>query len=362
MKKTLSIAAKVLIFALVAWFVRGTLLSAWEQIGKTPLQLQPAWLMLSGGIYLIALLPAGWYWHHILKVLGQEAGLGETLQAYYLGHLGKYVPGKAMVIILRTGLIRSHRVDTTLAVVSVFYETLTMMAVGSFLAVGILAFRLRSEHTMIAVSIGFMLLAGLPTLPPIFRRLLRFMQLGRFSKVSRFQPAVEKGTGAFSAEHPPGLSGKMRLSPFPQTQDPKPKNPTSILQLADQLTYANVFIGWFAMLLLWGGMALSLWAVFQACGLDCPLSSHFADCTAAVSLSVVLGFLAFIPGGLGVRDMMLVFLLVHLLHIGEAPAAVASGLLRLVWLVAELIVFAILYPLRLKLRREATIQDPRPTP
>ena len=29
--------------------------------------------------------------------------LAETLRAYYIGHLGKYVPGKAMVVILRTG-------------------------------------------------------------------------------------------------------------------------------------------------------------------------------------------------------------------------------------------------------------------
>jgi len=182
MKKALLLAAKVLIVALVAWFVRGTLLSAWRQIGEHPLQLHPAWLVLSGVIYLVALLPAGWYWHHILKTLGQEAGLGETLQAYYLGHLGKYVPGKAMVIILRTGLIRSHRVDTTLAVVSVFYETLTMMAVGSFLAVGILAFRLQEERTMLWASAGFMFFAGLPTLPPIFRRILQIMRIGKFQK------------------------------------------------------------------------------------------------------------------------------------------------------------------------------------
>ena len=80
------------------------------------------------------------------------------------------------------------------------------------------------------------------------------------------------------------------------------------------------------MLLVWAGMAASLWAVFRACGLaDCGLIDHFADYTAAVSLSVVAGFLAFIPGGLGVRDMILAVLLVRLFHIGEAPAAVASG-------------------------------------
>ncbi len=184
MKKSLLIAAKLLIFALVAWFVGGTFLDGLRQIGRHPVELHPIWLIPSGVVYLLALLPAAWYWRRILNTLGQEAGLGETLQAYYIGHLGKYVPGKAMVVILRTGLIRSHRVDTTLAVVSVFYETLTMMAVGSFLAAGILAFRFQEDRTMLWASLGFMLLSGLPTLPPIFRLILRFMRIGRFAKSS----------------------------------------------------------------------------------------------------------------------------------------------------------------------------------
>ena len=41
-----------------------------------------------------------------------------------------------MVIVLRTGLIRSQRVDTRLAVASVFLETLTMMAVGACIGGG----------------------------------------------------------------------------------------------------------------------------------------------------------------------------------------------------------------------------------
>jgi glycosyltransferase 2 family protein len=323
MKKALLIAAKLLIVALVAWFVRGTLVSAWRQIGEHPLEIHPVWLVLSGAIYLVALLPAGWYWHHVLKTLGQEAGLGETLRAYYLGHLGKYVPGKAMVIILRTGLIRSHRVETALAVVSVFYETLTMMAVGSFLAVGILAFRLQEDRTMLWASFGFMLLAGLPTLPPIFRLILCTMQIV-----------------------------KRKTSPNPRSLYPFPAP-------ARNLTYQTVLIGWFAMFFTWAGMAASLWAVFRSCGLEFGLIDHFPDYAAAVSLSVVAGFLALIPGGLGVRDMILAVLLVRLFQIGEAPAAVASGLLRIVWLVAELIVFAILYPIRMKLRRKVKIETPK---
>ena len=368
-EKALLIAAKVLIVALVAWFVRGTLISTWDELRSQPLQLRmlrPAWLVFSGVIYLVALLPAGWYWHHILKTLGQEAGLGESLQAYYLGHLGKYVPGKAMVIILRTGLIRSHRVDTTLAVVSVFYETLTMMAVGSFLAGGILAFRLREERLLLWASLGFMLLAGLPTLPPIFRLILRVMQLGKFQKASQTRegetPAEPRSgdtaSPARAARQEPRPPDK--TVPTFQAPSPKPQNQTPILESAAKLGYRTVFIGWFAMLLVWAGMAASLWAVFQGCGLDYPLGEHFADFTAAVSLSVVGGFLTLIPAGLAVREMISIALLVPLFHIGDAQAAVVSGLLRLVWLFAELAAFAVLYPLRMKFRRAEETQDPRP--
>jgi uncharacterized membrane protein YbhN (UPF0104 family) len=335
MKKTLIIAAKVLIVAIVAYFIRDSLAKAWRQIGEHPWPIDPLWLVLSGAIYLAGLLPAGWFWHHILKTLGQEAGLGETLLAYYIGHLGKYVPGKAMVVILRTGLIRSHRVDTKLAVVSVFYETLTMMAVGSFLAAGILAFRLHEERTMFWGSIAFMLLAGLPTLPPIFRLILRVM---------RVSPRP-MGEGQ-------GVRADVQETPDAENSSPQIKN----------LTYKTLAVGWLSMFLVWAGMAASLWAVFRSLGLpDCELAGRFPDYTAAVSLSVVAGFLAFIPGGLGVRDMILAVLLVRLFQIADAPAALASGLLRLVWLVAELIVFGVLYPIRLKSRREkqANVEFPR---
>ena len=132
-------AVKLLIVAVVLWLVRGTMKQSWNYLHEHPRSLSPSWLALSGGLYLLALLPEGLFWHWALKALGQDVGLLETLRAYYIGHLGKYVPGKAMVIVLRTGLIHSHRVDTSIAVASVFLETLTMMAVGACIAVPVLA-------------------------------------------------------------------------------------------------------------------------------------------------------------------------------------------------------------------------------
>ena len=177
-KKWLIVAVKLLIVVLVAWFVRDTLVKAWRQIGEQTWHWQPFWLLSAGAIYLIGLLPAAAYWHYVLKVLGQDARWVNTLRAYYIGHLGKYVPGKAMVVILRTGMVRGQGVDTGVAAVSVFFETLTMMAVGAFMAAGILAVRLREERDFWG-AIGMMIISGLPVVPPIFRRLARLAGIGK---------------------------------------------------------------------------------------------------------------------------------------------------------------------------------------
>ena len=179
LKKYAMPVVKVAIVAIVFWFVRDTILTGLGKLGQHPLRLQPGWLVAAGGLYLLGLLPAGLFWHRILQTLGQDAQLGETLRAYYIGHLGKYVPGKAMVVVLRTGLIRSHRVNTAVAAVSVFFETLTMMSVGAFIAAAILAVWFREQGFLCLVALGLMIGSGLPIVPPVFRRLVRMAGVGK---------------------------------------------------------------------------------------------------------------------------------------------------------------------------------------
>ena len=103
----------------------------------------------------------GVFWHRILRALGQNVGFWTALRAFYIGHLGKYVPGKAMVVILRAGMIRGPGVDASLAVVSVFFETLTMMSVGALLAAGIVAVWFREQPLLLWASLGMLAVAGL---------------------------------------------------------------------------------------------------------------------------------------------------------------------------------------------------------
>lgn len=306
----LLLSLKLAIFALVAWFVRGTLIRAWEQLGEYPLRLEPPWLLLAGAVYLIGLAPAALFWYYVLRVLGQRPGFAETLRAYYVGHLGKYVPGKALVVIIRAGMIGGEQVHLGVAAGSVFVETLTMMAAGAFIAALTVAVGLREEVMLFWGAVGLMLLAVLPTLPPVFR------------------PAAK----ALLARKDPAVAEKLR-----------------------KLHYRTLALGWLSMAVVWAVVGASLWCVLRAMGIE--QFSPWYDLpvlTATVALATVAGFLSLIPGGLGVRDLVLIHLLAHpaLFALSQIQATVAGALLRIVWLLAELLISAMLYGGMLMVRRD----------
>ena len=246
----------------------------------------------------MALLPEGLFWHWALKALGQDVGLLETLRAYYIGHLGKYVPGKAMVIVLRTGLIHSHRVDTSIAVASVFLETLTMMAVGACIAVPVLAVWFTHNPAFIAAAVGTAIVAGLPTLPPVFSRLARLLGVGRSS------PAVAQKLAGFD--------------------------------------YRTLICGWTVMVCGWVVMGTSLWAMLRGLDFEPTWRSAWYLYTAIVAMAVVGGFVSMIPGGSGAREAVFTGLLGPLVG-GDAMALIVAVALRLTWLLAELLISIILY-------------------
>jgi glycosyltransferase 2 family protein len=114
--------AKLLVLALLVWFVRHTVTSAIESLGHHEWHIEPLWLVASGILYLLGTLPPAIFWHRVLVHADQEVKLGESLRAYYISQLGKYVPGKWMVIVLRRALLTSPRVENTVVAASVFFE------------------------------------------------------------------------------------------------------------------------------------------------------------------------------------------------------------------------------------------------
>lgn len=284
------------------------------------LELHPAWLVASGGLYLTALSLSACYWVRLLAVFGKRPPFLTAYRAYFLGQLGKYVPGKAWALLLRGGMVCGPDLRMAVAIITAFYEVLTTMAAGALIAaiVFVCAPPQVANLQWHPVFTGLLLLGlcGVPLLPGVFNFLTRRM-------ASRF-------------EHIDSLR-------LPRLQ---------IRTLAEGLALTGC--GWFC-------LGLSVWCLFQGV-LPQPPALTFASWTqytASIGLAYVAGFLAFmLPGGVGVREYFLRQLLAFAGPDNLIAAAVL--LLRLIWTSAELIVAGIVFVLGTRSLVEKSPEQSKP--
>jgi uncharacterized membrane protein YbhN (UPF0104 family) len=302
------IRAAVLLLVVVG--VRGTVRGALDQLAQHHWQLRPAWAGTAGIIYAAGLAPMAWFWHRTLTSLARPLPWPASLRSYFFGHLGKYVPGKALAILLRVAAVQRWVPSIRVALFCSLLETLTMMAAGSFLAAA-LAVVLRLDLGIVLFAAAMAAVFGLPTLPPVARQLARL--------------------GAH----------RLRRQDIDPDDHRAPASPT-IADALQRLRWSLLAEGWLAAATCWLLLAMSLWATLRAVGLDRidPIRD-LPFLVASVALAVVAGFASLLPGGLGVRDLVLTQVLAP--ACGPANALVAAVLMRLVWLVSELCVCVILY-------------------
>ncbi len=243
------------------------------------------------------------------------------LRSYYISHLGKYVPGKAMVIVLRTGMLNAAGGRPGPVAASVLVETLTLMSVGGVIS-GHCSWipSVAKDHPWWLVALAFALAAAcaLPTLPPVMNRLIAFFERRRAARNA--------------AEGDPSSQGRV-ITP----DEWRP------------FTWRLFATGWGAATATWCGLALSLWLSVRALAPGFPATlENGLVCLLAAALPVVAGYLSLIPGGLLVRDGLMTLLLTP--ATGPEVALAATLLVRLTWVASEALLCVILV-VGLKLRR-----------
>ncbi len=295
----------------------------------------PGWLLLAGGLYILGLGCSAWFWIRLMRSLDQQPAVLPAVRAYYLGHLGKYLPGKAWALVLRATLARGAGVRLGVAGVTSLYEVLTTMAAGALLAVIIFAVdapdtlppgdwsglrKLFTQQTpdpagvdrkvLVVLALGMLAVVGLPIIPFVFNRLIR--RLRSLKNLMARQPQTEIVDAA-----------RLRVR-------------MSVLLEGLAMTAGG-----------WMLLGASLWAVLQAV-LDEPrwmTLPEWGRLSAILSLSYVAGFIiVLIPSGLGIREFFLHLFLVPELsrqwtdQAGSVPTAVWTVLLlRVVWTAAEMV-------------------------
>jgi hypothetical protein len=312
----------------------------WNQLRRA----RPEWLAASGVFYLLGLGFPAFYWWHLQRRLGQRPEGLPAIRAYYISHLGKYLPGKAGALVLRAGLIQGPRVRIGLAGMAAFYEVLSTMAGGvlwaalwfalvsprmgalpdwptlktlfdpgadiSAVQTNVAAVSEAMDGKVLAlVALLLWVPVGAPVLPPLFNRLAH--------RVSRPFRAADAA--------------------------PPPKVRWSYLAEAVLLCAGT-----------WLLLGASVVAVFQAILKEPPVwhVDLFLGMSARFAIGYVASFLIIpVPASLGVRELFVTFFLVsEVSALTEVPGAqvvpllsVAVLILRLIWTIAEVAISGVVY-------------------
>lgn len=238
-------------------------------------------------------MSSGWlFWHFVLVRMRQLPSFRDSFRAFFFGQLAKYIPGKAMVVVVRASTVAGPTVKASVAAISVFVETLTWLAIAAAISFLMIAFNPQSDVTWKLAAAFLFLATVVPTFPPIFRLIVA--KLGG----KKFQEARQ--------------------------------------DVVVGINFRTTSMGWLILLVGWGLGALSLWFVLMAIPGPKPVAADWWLCLTVVTLATVIGFVSFLPGGIGVRELVMVPLLGA--QFGPTKAIVAAIVLRLVWIVSELLV------------------------
>ena len=293
--------------AFVGWRAVGL----WEDASRRPFELRPALLLPAGLAYLAGWLPSVWVFRTLLARSGQRVAWADAARAYYCGHLGKYVPGKALALVIRGRLLVGRGGTLGVGVLAAGLETLVSMGAGAAIGVALLPWGMAGTEISGKLDgvplAGFLLsrplaagalvligvAAALPLLAALFTRL-----------AAKLAPAADRAAVRFT----PAL-------------------------LAAGLLACGVG---------WVGHGLSLWCCVAAVG-GTPGWADLSACVGAAGLATAAGFAAvFAPGGVGVREAILIETLSPRPGIGAAAVA-AAVVLRLVWLGSEVLAAGALF-------------------
>jgi uncharacterized membrane protein YbhN (UPF0104 family) len=307
-KRWLVRGLKIALALVILFFVGRQFQRDLEQLELSELELRPGWLVASAGLYLAGMFPSAWFWRHLQHQFGYPIPLYAAVRAHFIGQLGKYFPGKALAIAIRSTLIHPCGVPYGVSIITSFYEVFTGMAAGGMIAATIYVLDPPAELDLgfhpLAIGLLLIGLCGVPLLPSVFNFVI--------AKLTARIQAIEV----------------YRLPP---------------------VRFSTLAVGLLSTGVGWWLQGLSVWATLQAIVPEPPALTldSWAQCTASIAFANVAGFVIVVaPGGLGVREYLLRMLLSSL-GPGRYIAA-AALLLRLDWIAAEALFAACTYWLKPK--------------
>ncbi|MDX2206663.1 MAG: lysylphosphatidylglycerol synthase domain-containing protein [Gemmatimonadales bacterium] len=268
----------------VALAVR-SLVRQWDTVRAQGIEWHLDWLWIAESLLLTWLMYLGlvWGWRKLIIAWGESLPFWRAVRIWLLASLGRYIPGKVWALLGLAVLAKQEGVSGTTAMGSAIVMQLLALMTGGAVAVGFLGGTLLDQHlpggVLAAVGLASvaLLASALVTSQPVMRWF--GCRIGRAEAVRAIRP------------------GQLVMAVIPN-------------------------------LLAWLGYGLAL--LWLARGTIGETTMGWPLATGAFTASYLAGYLfLFAPGGIGVRESVLILLLQPTIGLGQAIALAAASRLAL---------------------------------
>jgi len=296
-KKSLFGIVKLLIVALILFFIVRQVLTQWELVRNYQWRINWILLILSLVILQVGLFVKSWLWSRVLRCFGETLTAMRAFRVAYLSNLGRYIPGKFMQFVGIMYLAKKEGVREDVAVSSFALVQLFDTPSGLiliFLYYLILGFSIEQIHQYLPVLIVLGVLTLLSFLviliPSLMERMLNLIL--KLFKQPRLQFVLKKKTGIWLL----------------------------ILYFIDWNIIGGAFY------------------LFLRSLTDVPVN-FFLQASLVYVAAYLIGYWAlFAPGGIGVREGVMSVLLTRIGSFLEPVASAVSLAARLWFMVGEILV------------------------
>ena len=325
---------KWVLFALLLAVVSYRGWGLWHDVQTRDVRLHYGWLAAAVVLYIAAWTPAWLYWRWLLSAGGDEISSLQVARAYFCGHLGKYIPGKAGVILIRAAMIAGAGGTFVRGGLTAGYESLTTLGTGAAVAAMLSPWIFPD----LPQQPGWEWLSSVPGYPYTVPAVVILACLAALPLIAKLFTRLSRKAGGSSA-----LAAA----------------DSSLLEssvVAQGISTRLLLVGSLMVIVGWCVHGLALGCIIRGSGVA---NVHLADWplwTATIAAAISGGFVAiFAPAGIGVRELIVVESLRN--YVSPQQAIAVAVLLRLVSLIGELIAAGGLWPFGAKMQIDAKNQE-----
>jgi hypothetical protein len=326
---------------LVLAFVAVLLARQWPRVRPLLGRLDPAAVGAATAAVLAGIYATFRSWRAVLADLGFPLPHAAGMRVFFLGQLGKYLPGSVWPVAAQMELGRDYGVPARSAAASAAVAMLLSVATGLLVAIPTVPLLGRA-----ALSHSWWVLAALPLVlavlaPPILNRLITVSLRLRFPIGGRRGNHGDRSPSFRPRDHAPrthrpigGPHGCLGSDPrWFRPRDRAPRTPQRAplprsLSLGGVLRSAGWSVG------AWAAFGVQIWVLAARLGAGHGLVL-LLEATGAFAVAWCAGFLLVaVPAGAGVREAGLIVLLG--LAVSTANATVVAVVSRLLFVVGDL--------------------------